>query len=630
MEGRRWSFQVDQLTYARLLHPKGGTGQVAFGGPKPGRKLGPDGKPIFTWTDQRWSPHALATRTPALGGARFMSMASYRCHQRGEPKPSKNEANITAIGSNWLDLDTYATHEWRDVSPEEIREVILNTIEDMGLPVPSWIVFSGRGHLVVWQYPAQAWPLIGTRWKATQRILHERFLFLGSDPSGRTATKWFRLPQTKNEKSGLQVSFAWPHSLADIQRTNFDAFTAAVLPHARQSKDDKAKAKAERIAKAAARAARPRREGQHGAKLGGRSYWGTLRADLEKVFALRHGNGPIPDGGGRNAMIKAFAYAAAWDLPASDLEGYVRSQAARCGLSEAEALAKTVTIRKRAKEAAEGIRVLYQGRKVDPRYRPAPRTFCEDLGITTAEMRKADLRMLVDSTRRKTNAVGRVITARRKAGIIDRDVQQATRRAVGKAALDMRAVGLTNAEVVQVFDLPSQRYLDTCLRDARAIAAIGVVTKKPKTKRVQKAAPSPSPSSNPWPSTPIPTSPRAHTNCYGLLRRVLLPVTPCLWPASTGLMISASRWSAPPSTADRRPLRAIRPGGRLCVWWRRDDADHVDDGRDPAAPAPAHRHPRWLVRRPPGSVTPRSPDLSLRAGPSPDLRQGGPPCAAPP
>ncbi|KQP85327.1 hypothetical protein ASF60_21805 [Methylobacterium sp. Leaf113] len=492
-EGRRWSFQVDQLTYARLLHPKGGTGQVAFGGPKPGRKLGPDGKPVFTWTDQRWSPHSLATRTPDLRGARFMAMASYRYHQRGEPKPSKNEANIVGIGSSWLDLDTYATPEWRDVAPEEIREVILNAIEDLGLPTPSWIVFSGRGHQVVWQYPAQAWHLIGTRWKALQRTLHEKFLFLGSDPSGRTATKWFRLPQTKNEKSGLQVSFAWPHSLAEIQRTTFDTLAAAVLPHARQSKDAKAKAKADRIAKAAARAARPRREGQHGAKLGWRSYWGTLRGDLEKLFALRHGTGPVPDGGGRNAWIKALAYAAAWDMPASDLEGYVRSEAARCGLSEAEALAKTVTIRKRAKDAAEGIRVLYRGRKVDPRYRPAPRTFCEDLSITTMEMRKADLRMLVDSTRRKANAVGRVITARRLAGVTGRDVQQATRLAVGKAAIDMRDLGLTNAEIRDVFDLPTQRYLDTCLRDARAVAAISAVTPKPKAKRAPKPVPAPEP-----------------------------------------------------------------------------------------------------------------------------------------
>lgn len=493
VEGRRWSFQVDQLTYARLLHPKGGTGQVAFGGPKPGRKLGPDGKPIYTWADQRWSPHALATRTPDLGGARFMSMASYRYHQRGETKPGKCEANIVSIGCNWLDLDSYSTPEWANTPPEEIREVILNTVEDLGLPTPSWITFSGRGHLVVWQYPAQAWHLIGTRWKALQRTLHERFLFLGSDPSGRTATKWFRLPMSRNEKSGLQVSFAWPHSLHDIRRTSFDTLAAAVLPHARQTKAEKAKASLDRIAKAAARAVRPRREGQHGAKLGGRSYWGTLRGDLEKLFALRHGTGPIPDGGGRNAMIKALAYAAAWDLPASDLEGYVRSQAARCGLSEAEALAKTVTIRKRARDAAEGIRVQYQGRMVDPRYRPAPKTFCEDLKITALEMRRADLRMLIDSTRRKANAIGRVVTARRNAGVTDRGVQQATRLAVGKAGLDMREFGLTNAEIRDVFGLPTQRYLDTCLSDARAVVAIGVVTKKAKAKRAPKVVPAPEP-----------------------------------------------------------------------------------------------------------------------------------------
>jgi hypothetical protein len=156
-------------------------------------------------------------------------------------------------------------------------------------------------------------------------------------------------------------------------------------------------------------------------------------------------------------------------------------------------MSKTITIQKRAKDASDGVRVQYQGRMVDPRYRPAPKTFCEDLGITTLEMLKADTRMLIDSTRRKSNAIGRVITARRLAGVTGRDVQQATRLAVGKAAVDMREIGLTNAEIRDVFGLPTQRYLDTCLRDARTIAAIGAVTPKPKAKRTPKSVPAPEP-----------------------------------------------------------------------------------------------------------------------------------------
>lgn len=495
MTDRRFTFSVRPLDYARIVHPKGGTGQVAFGGPVPTKKTLPNGKPAMAWGDRRWSPHALATREVDVTGARFMTMGTYRYHERGQDKPARSEANLVALGASWLDLDSYKTEEWADVPPETIREVILNTVEDLGLPRPSYILFSGRGHLVVWLYKAQPWTCIADRWKATQRTLHERFLFLGSDASARTPTKWFRLPGTRNEKTELTVTIPWPHTVAEIEPTTFDRLAAAVLPHARQAKASKAAAKEARAAKrAAALAARKPRLGLHGARLGGRTYWGTLRADLDKLHALRHGAGPVPDGGGRNAWICALAYAAAWDMPARKLDAYVRGQAARCGLDEEEALAKTASIRKRACEAAEGMRKTWKNRRVDPRYRPKPETFVEDLAITAAEMRKADLRMLVDEKRRAANAVARVVKSRRAHGVSSRGTQQDTRLAVGLAAFDMRKEGLTNAEVCEVFDVTA-RYLDTALRDARAVVAIGTISKPTLTK--PKPAPKPVPTPEP-------------------------------------------------------------------------------------------------------------------------------------
>jgi hypothetical protein len=497
VSGLRFAHEVGPLDFARILHPKGGTGQVAFGGPVATRKVDAKGHAVMTWTNRRWSPHALATRSSVdIAGARFITMATYRYHERGQPKPKKSEANIVGIGSNWVDLDSYKEEAWRDVPPSVIREVILNVCEDLGLPVPTLINFSGRGHLVVWQYQAQAWALIAPRWKAVQKTLHERFLFLGSDRSGKSPTKWFRLPGTRNERSGQQVGMVWPPVLADVQRTTFDRLAAAVLPHARQTKAERLAAEAETAAKRLASLAnRKPRVGLHGAKLGGRSYWDTISTDLEKLFALRFGTGPIPDGEGRNTWCLMLAYAASWRMPAKDLAGYIREQAARCGLEEHEAIAKTVTVVQHAGEAAQGIKKIWVDRrgpvpverKVDPRYRPSPAHFVEELGIKPREMKKADLRMLVDKARQKANAKERVTKSRRAAGVGSRDVSQDTRREVGRVALEMRAEGLKNREVLQVFGI-EQRYLDTCLCDARVVADIGSTAKPTKVVKVSPAA----------------------------------------------------------------------------------------------------------------------------------------------
>lgn len=570
---KRYAFDVGPLDFARILHPKGGTGQVAFGGPVPTKKVNAKGKPMHAWADRRWSPHAIATRAVNITGARFITMATYRYHQRGELKPGKTEANIVAIGSNWIDLDSYGHADWKDVPPETIREVVLNTCEDLGLPAPSFMNGSGQGNLVVWQYPTQPWSLIGPRWKAVQQTLHQKFLFLGSDRSGRTPTKWYRLPRTRNEKNGMPVTLAWPHLVSEIRQTTFDILAAAVLPHARQSKAERDAAKAARAAKP--RKARAPRTEQVGGKLGGRSYWETLRTDLDRVFALRHGSGPVPDGAGRNAWIVAFAYAAAWDMKATELAGYVEEQAARCGLEPAEALAKTVSIRKRAMEAATGVKTVWNGRKVDPRYRPKPATFVDDLGITPAEMRKANTRMLVDDKRRRANAIERAVKSRRNSGVGSRAAAQDTRLAVGRAALDMREQGLTNSEVCLVFDV-TPRYLDTALRDARAVAAIGKVSKPTKAAKAKPVAASPAvPEPAPEPIVTPDAVALAQADCPAHPAHEALRGTRENESAIVIDLVAGSHdaHSVDVTTvgtyllSDGRPPCAIRPGGRLLEWW---------------------------------------------------------------
>lgn len=519
---------LDPLSYARLVHPLGEAGAVSFCGPAPSRT----GRVV--WQDSRWSSHALAHRQCDVGRHKFMSFGTWPRQRHGEPKSKRVTANAVSVCANWVDLDFYKLPAWAAVPSPVVLEALLNLCGERGWPVPSYAMNSGRGLLVVWLYdaiPAQAGL---ARHRAVQETLHQAFQPLGSDASAKTITKVFRMPKTFNERARLHVGMLWPVHVRDVTRGSFDALADVVLPYRRKSKKERdAEAIAAKVERVAARLAnRKPREGHAGARLGGRSYWRTFREDLERLFDLRHGNGSVPDGEGRNAWLLALTYAACWDMPASEVEGYVRAQAARCGLTVAEAMDKTTSIRSKALEAARGVKVVWKIRKVDPRYRPSPGHVIDLLTVTSGEMKRADLRMLIDAARRAENAAGRVEKARRAAGVKARNGQQTFRLEIGLLALDMLGpdMGLTVAGVAEFFSL-SPRYVTTAIRDARAIEAIGKVTPA-KAKRTNKVVPAPQPpepvaqsvSRSRTSPAPLGSMTRLRTKCYGVLERP----SPCL------------------------------------------------------------------------------------------------------
>ncbi|GJD74506.1 MULTISPECIES: hypothetical protein [Methylobacteriaceae] len=476
------------LDYARLVHPKGGVGSAMFGDRVPPRKPRKDGSTEPRWSDLRYSSHALASRDVDLQGRRFMSFASYPYSKPGEPRVAKDAINIVSLGASWLDLDYYNKPDWKDVPPRKVLEAVRNICEDRGWPSPSYATFSGRGILVVWLYTAsQPAQRVMARHRALQQILHEEFLPFGSDYTAKAATKQFRMPGTYNEKSGLPVVVIFPDLTAEIARIDFDELCRVVLPFQRQTKAQREAAKAEAKAKrtAAQLANRTPREGHHGAKLTGSSYWDTIAADLDRLYALRHGKAGIKDtaaredtGAGRNSWLVAFVYVASWRLPASDLDAYVIETADRLGLDHASAKSKACSIVGRAKESARGVRRTYRGFTVDPRYKPSPAHLRDLLVITPREMRRADLRILIDQARRSENAVSRVVASRRAAGVRDRSVQQQHRLEVGQQAVEFLAEGLTVKAVAELYGV-SPRWLDNALRDARAVAGITTAKAEP-------------------------------------------------------------------------------------------------------------------------------------------------------
>jgi hypothetical protein len=120
-------------------------------------------------------------------------------------KRNRRKVNIARLPNNFLDLDYYKTENWASFKPEEMVNVILLHCVDNGIPVPTLIIFTGRGLQLKWilssAIPRQALP----RWEAIQKALYTAFQPFGADPKALDASRVLRLVDTLNTRSGQRV-----------------------------------------------------------------------------------------------------------------------------------------------------------------------------------------------------------------------------------------------------------------------------------------------------------------------------------------------------------------------------------------------------------------------------------------
>ncbi|MEE8626811.1 MULTISPECIES: hypothetical protein [Methylobacterium] len=485
------------LDYLRFIHPVGSHGVVRIGARV---NIGTGRQKRYVFRERRFSVKRIrdghASVVSALTELAFHTFCTFPYPKPGEAVPEASDANLTSICANWIDLDYYGVQGLAGLSKGDVLDIVLRRCEEKRWPAPSYVMSSGRGMLIVWLYevaPREVLP----RWRAVQRTLNRAFEDLGHDATGLSPTHLYRYSGSYNPNAKSKAYMLWPFYTADVRRGTFDELAAAVMPVSRRKAKLFVAEKLDGIAKRAAKRAgrdRARREEEVasttapaapepkkrrervGGHLTGRSYWQAIAADIERLRAHRFGGKRMAEETGRSTMAFAATMVQAWVMPACDLDGWVRDQAHAWGLDEEEALSCTSGIRKAARDAANGGRKFWLGKEVDPRYRPGPKRLIELLKVQPHEMGDADMRILVNAERRKSVVASRQATLRRTRGAKARTDQQSARLAVGAEALRLRRdEGLDRPAIAARLGVTT-RYLDTALRDAKAIEAIGTVT----------------------------------------------------------------------------------------------------------------------------------------------------------
>lgn len=343
-------------------------------------------------------------------------------------------AQLSTLGALYQDLDYdhrgfKSVHAGRD--PRIVAEAVLCALADEGVPAPSYILRTGRGLCLVWLHdllPRQVLP----RWQAVQKRLAEILTRFGADKMALDAARVFRVAGSINSRADpldAEVRMIWCNGEpVSPYRHVFGDLADEVLLHTR----------AELVSLSAERAKRKaqgRDAGKPTRSLTVQTWAETMLSDLQRLRAHRYPEGAIHPGE-RDRWLFCAATAMTWLCPVAVLERELAALAHEAaGWQDGETRSRMSSALARARMAAAGTTMEWNGTQTDPRYRMKSATVIDWLGIEPGEMREAGLRMLVDGDRSRELTAERQAKSRRGKGAACRAEVQAARLELGRKAI---------------------------------------------------------------------------------------------------------------------------------------------------------------------------------------------------
>jgi len=361
---------------------------------------------------------------------------AYVGQQAFKPYDRRCIANVTYIGSAYVDLDTYHT-EYAGWSFPEAWAAIQAQFPD--LPTPTIAGSSGRGLQLVWCFkkgkPKQFYP----HWQVLADTLVTALKQFGADPKARDLARVLRLSHSYNRKSGTR---------ADLKQTGAPVTYEALQRWCNAHR----KAQHEQVAQHTPAPAAPDRDwtetGQRRTapdnvfKLATKNVYTLHAARMEDYRTLAGSRGGrFTDC--RRTAVYLFACSAAWfchdeDTLINEVQAFTERYVDQSAKYTKQHIQEII---KRQGEAKQGKTREFRGKEVDPRYKHRNSTIIDQLGITETEQHL--LSTVIGNTEKMARERLRQGALRRKAGILERTMYLAK---VSTVAQDRRQMALGLAE----------------------------------------------------------------------------------------------------------------------------------------------------------------------------------------
>jgi hypothetical protein len=394
--------------YLELLHPPDGRGIAFLSRTYPPNEVFDD----WHWRDQGVLPANLVAEGTvfAQGTDRYVAMNRFKTYRR--------ESHLVEISCHYVDVDYHRIKRCANDTPEQALHRCLMQLRDQCLPAPSIALSSGRGLLLVWLHspiPARALP----RWRAVQRALCNSIKGLGVDRSAETVTKVFRIVGSKNRENTVRAIF--PRTLDGVVRWDFDTLATEILPLTRRQLTKKRTARKKRAGPPLVTKLQPSKPANFS------RFWQAVTDEVHRIRRHRFGDGLIPKGQ-RDIFLFLLSMCAAWLLPCKELNAHVetlvRTHARWTGR---DVRARMCSVIKRAQMSARGEKIIFRGRRVDPRYRFMGSTIAAWLDVTASEAASLHLNLVLPAELKSERRREAVRAHRNRNGGVTRESRRARR-----------------------------------------------------------------------------------------------------------------------------------------------------------------------------------------------------------
>lgn len=331
--------------------------------------------------------------------------------------------NISCLANVYVDLDVYKVPTLAGMEKADILSLILNVFPDM--PRPTMFADSGRGMYLIWTFKSTKVPSFLPAWQQMQDTLVTLLKPFGADPKCRDASRVLRIANTENIKSMTTVDY---HEVGDpVRFEDLQKYANWIRKQWR-----------EKAAETATRA--PRTVAKRSLEFGTKNQYTLHRRRMDDIRTLAALRGGLSDL--RKTAAFCYALSASWYCSSIDsLNREVGAFINECFVSPEKYQRLSFGPAKRKRQNDEGVRLTWNGREYDARYRMKNKTLIEWLQITPEEQRHM---LTIISSAEK----GRRLTEKRRAaGVRPREEYVGAAKAKAEAVRRLAQTGATRAMI---------------------------------------------------------------------------------------------------------------------------------------------------------------------------------------
>lgn len=336
---------------------------------------------------------------------------------------SRSVYNISCLANVYVDLDVYKVPTLAGMEKADILSLILNAFPDM--PRPTMFADSGRGMYLVWTFKSTKTPSFLPAWQQIEDALITLLEPFGVDKKCRDASRVLRIANTENIKSMSSVVY---QEIGDpVRFEELQKYTNGLRKQWREKKAKTAPRKSGTVAKRTLNFTTKNEYTLHQRRM----------QDIRKLAELRGGLSDL-----RKTAAFCYALSAAWYCPTVEsLNREVGAFINECFVSPEKYQRLSFGPAKRKRQNDEGVRLTWNGREYDARYRMKNKTLIEWLQITPEEQRHM---LTIISSAEKNR---RLTEKRRAAGVRPREEYVGAAKAKAEAVRRLAQTGATRAMI---------------------------------------------------------------------------------------------------------------------------------------------------------------------------------------